>query len=493
MVTDRQVRSLMRCRETEGTLRGAAAKAGMDEKTARKYLRAGRLPSELKQPHSWRTRPDAFEGVWPEVRELLAGQPGLEAKTLFEHLQRQYPGRFQDGQVRTLQRRVKAWRAQEGPAREVMFPQRHEPGRLCQSDFTHMGSLGVTIGAESLDHLIYHFVQTYSNWESATVCFSESFESLAEGLQNALWRLGGVPRVHQTDCLSAAVRRLGDGREFTDRYRALLAHYGLEALTSQPATPHENGDVEQRNHRFKRAMEQALLLRGSRDFESREAYEAFVAQLFDRLNAGRTERLAQEAAVLRRLPLRRFDACRRLTVRVGPSSTIRVQHNTYSVHSRLIGEKVEVCVHAEQIEVWHGTVLVETLARLRGEGGQRINYRHIIDWLVRKPGAFERYLYRDALFPTSRFRMAYDALEARRPGRGHKEYLQILELAARGSETAVDHALDALLRTNETLSLRAVEMAIGAAQEGPGAPEVNVTPVDLSGYDSLLSSHEEAV
>jgi len=193
MVTDRQVRSLMRYRKTEKTLQTAAAKAGMDEKTARKYVRLRRLPSELKKPHVWRTRSDAFEGVWGEVRELLEDRVGLEAKTLFAYLQRQYPGRFQDGQLRTLQRRIKVWRAHEGPAREVMFPQRHEPGRLCQSDFTHMESLGVTIAGEPFAHLIYHFVLTFSNWEAGTVCFSESFERLAEGLQNALCQLGGVP------------------------------------------------------------------------------------------------------------------------------------------------------------------------------------------------------------------------------------------------------------------------------------------------------------
>jgi transposase len=483
----------MRYRETEKLLGTAAAKAGMDEKTARKYVRAGRSPSELKKPHAWRTRPDAFEDVWGEVRELLEDRAGLEGKTLFAYLQRQYPGRFQDGQLRTLQRRIKVWRAHEGPAREVMFPQRHEPGRLCQSDFTHMGSLGVTIAGEAFAHLIYHFVLTFSNWESGTVCFSESFESLAEGLQNALWRLGGVPQVHQTDCLTSAVNKLGSAEEFTDRYRALLAHYGLAGLRSQPRTPHENGDVEQRNHRLKGAMEQALILRGSWEFESREAYEGFVQELFDQLNAGRSERLRQEMPLLRRLALARLAACQRVEVRVGPSSTIRVQHNTYSVHSRLIGETVEARVHAEHIEIWHGSALIERLPRLRGEGKQQVNYRHIIDWLVRKPGAFERYLYRDALFPSSRFRMAFDALEALHPGRGHKDYLQILKLAARENEAAVDSALDNLLSRDEPLSAEAVEAMVKAAQGCCAPREVAVDPVDLGQYDYLLCAQEEAV
>jgi hypothetical protein len=237
MVTDRQVRSLMRYRHTQKTLRAAADKAEMDEKTARKYVGLRRLPSELKKPHTWRTHPDCFEDVWPEAREFLSDNAGLEAKALFEHLQRKYAGRFQDGQLRTFQRRIKDWRAREGPPREVMFPQRHVPGRLCQSDFTRMAALGVTIAGQPFPHMIYHFVLTYSNWETGTICFSESFESLAQGLQNALWELGGVPKVHQTDCLTSAVNKLGNVEEFTRRYTGLMSHYGMEGLRSQPRKP----------------------------------------------------------------------------------------------------------------------------------------------------------------------------------------------------------------------------------------------------------------
>ena len=430
MVTDAQVRRLMKLLKTEKTLAVAAAKAGMDEKTARKYRDLGRLPSEVKKAHTWRTRPDPFTEVWDEVRVLLEANPGLEAKTLFEDLQRRYPGRFADGQLRTLQRRVKAWRAQEGPAKEVFFPQVHRPGELCQSDFTYMNKLAVTIQGQPFNHLIYHFVLPYSNWEAGTICFSESFESLSEGLQNALWELGGVPRAHRTDRLSAAVRKTARPEEFTQRYTGLLAHCGLVGRKTQAARPNENGDVEQRHHRFKRALDQALMLRASRDFASRAEYAAFVRKLFSQLNAGRRERFAQELAVLGRLPQRRLEACKRLWVSVGKSSTIRVNHNVYSVHSRLIGERVEVRLFAEQLQVWYGQKRIETIPRLRGEKRARINYRHVIDWLVRKPGAFENYRWRDELFPTSRFRVACDQLKEHSGARGHKQYLQILHLAA---------------------------------------------------------------
>ena len=274
----------------------------MDEKTARKYLRENKLPSECRAEHTWRTREDPFATKWEEVEELLSMNPNLQAKTLFNYLQGKYPGRFEDGQLRTLQRRVKIWRALEGPPREVFFAQRHEPGRLGQSDFTHLTPLEITIAGQPFSHLLYHFVLTYSNWEAGTVCFSESFESLSEGLQNALWRLGKVPHAHQTDRLSSAVHKLGHPELFTDRYESLLRHYGLEGRTIGAGKANENGDIEQRHHRFKVALDQTLLLRGSRDFASRVEYEAFLQAFFDQLNAGRRTRLDEELAVMRPLP-----------------------------------------------------------------------------------------------------------------------------------------------------------------------------------------------
>jgi hypothetical protein len=272
MVTDQQVKRLWRLRREKLSLDVAAAKAGMDAKTARKYLRDRRLPSEMKQKHLWRTRPDPFEELWSELRGRLALEPGLQAKTLFEYLQRTFPGRFSDGQLRTLQRRIKHWRATEGPAREVFFAQEHQPGQLCESDFTHCRELGVTIGGQPFPHLLYHFVLTYSNWETGTICYSESFESLSEGLQNALGELGGVPREHRSDRMSAAVNNLTDLREFTAAYAALLRHYGVQGQKIQAGRAHENGDIEQRHYRLKQAISQALMIRGSREFGSVAEY-----------------------------------------------------------------------------------------------------------------------------------------------------------------------------------------------------------------------------
>ena len=488
MVTNQQVRRLMSLSKTEETLSLAAAKAGMCEKTARKYRRSGKLPSDMKTPHSWRTRTDPFCDVWDEVRELIEDMPGLEAKTLFEYLQREHPGEFADGQLRTLQRRLKAWRALEGPDKEVFFAQEHHPGALCQSDYTHMSELGITIEGQAFEHLVYHFVLTYSNWETGTICFSETFESLSEGLQNALYALGGVPDAHQSDRLTAAVTTLGDRAKFTERYEGLLRHYSLEGKMIQAARPNENGDVEQRHHRFKRAVEQSLLLRGSRDFESREAYASFLQKLFEQLNSNRQERFAEERKKLHALPAARLGGFKKLLCRVGQGSTVNVERNIYSVNSRLIGEKVEVRLHAEYLEVWYAQTKVETIPRLHGRSHHRVNYRHVIGWLVRKPGAFANYRYRDDLFPTSYFRMAYDALRRQRPDRADKEYLKILHLAARENETVVDETLRFLIDTEQGIDAQKVAGMVREATALPAITDVTIDDIDLECYDAFLSS-----
>jgi hypothetical protein len=473
-------------------LETAALKAGMSANTARKLRDTGVPPSELQArqpPRAGRTREDPFAAVWPEVEALLKLNAGLQAHTLFEELQRRHPGRFQDGQLRTLQRQVKVWRAVSGPAKEVFFPQQHFPGELGASDFCHLSELGITLAGQPFVHLLYHFVLSYSNWETGSLCFSESFESLSAGLQGALWELGGVPKRHRTDSLSAAVQPL-DGKEgFTRRYQALLAHYRLEGQHIQPGKAHENGDVEQRHFRFRSALDQALMLRGSRDFESRESYQRFVRKLLDQLNAGRRERLREELAVLRSLPAVRLDVCRKLKVTVGPSSTVRVLNNTYSVPSRLIGEAVEIRVEVEHLEVWYAQRCVERLPRLRGQYQHRVHYRHVIDWLVRKPGAFAHYRYREDLFPTTRFRMAYDALlrtHAGESGRAEREYLALLFLAARESEAGVDDALRLLLTGAAPLRKEAVEELLASGRALPPATQVEIAPVDLASYDALL-------
>ena len=486
MVTDQQVRKLMGLLSQGKNCSLSAAKSGMDVKTARKYRLKGKLPSDLKTPHEWRTRVEVFQEVWEEILEKLELNPGLAAKTLFVDLQRRYPGRFSDGQLRGFQRKVKRWRALSGPSKEIYFPQEHHPGELCQSDFTHMDKLGVTICGEPFPHMIYHFVLTYSNWESGSICFSESFESLSDGLQNALWHLGGVPIKHRTDRLTAAVNKADNPQEFTERYSGLLRHYGLIGCKTQAYSPNENGDIEQRHYRFKQALDQSLMLRGSRDFANRGAYELYIRELFKQLNMGRSASFSQELSVLRQLPVQRLDSYKRIRASVGYSSTIRASHNTYSVHSRMRGERVDVRLYSEHLEVWYGQQRVEKIPRLRGENKHRIDYRHVIDILVRKPGAFANYRYRSDMFPTHRFRMAYDYLKQHVPARADKEYLSILELAAKENESLVDDALQLLINSSKPISCENVEAIVHSGQKLESPFKVNISAVDLSLYDMLL-------
>lgn len=495
MVTDQQVRRLKQMLSEHKSLTESACKAGMSEKTARKYRDSGILPSEQKPEHTWRTRKDPFESDWPEIQELLENSPKLEALSIFQYLQRKNPGKYQDGQLRTLQRKIKRWRALEGPPKEVVFPQEHHPGRLSQSDFTHMESLGITIENKPFDHLLYHFILTKSNWETVNICFSESFESLSEGFQNALWELGGVPQRHQTDCLSTAVNKEGNPAEFTRRYSALMKHYNITPMKINPGKGNENGDVEQSHYRFKNVVDQELMLRGSRNFNSREEYEQFLRKPLKRGNAGRKKSFKLEKTKLQSLPSRKLDAFTIIIARVSPRSTILINKNTYSVNSRLIGEQVKVKVHAEYLEVRYAQKLLDRIPRLRGEKKHFIQYRHVIDSLLKKPGAFENYKYKQDMFPTTRFRMVYDGLmKHKSPRKAAKEYLQVLNLAAKENESLVDDAICILIqggtRIIDSTAVKEVFEDLKKANQ-PKKPEIEISPVNLSEYDNLLACKEE--
>jgi hypothetical protein len=469
----------------------AAAKAGMSERTARKYARLGHSPSAAKVAHTWRTRPDPFAEVWPEVERWLRQDGGLLAKTVWRELNERYPARFQAGQLRTLQRRFNAWRVKWGPNREVFFPQVHVPGEQAQSDFTDMRALGILIEGQPFAHLLYHFVLTYSNWEAVLICPSESFESLSSGLQSALWRLGGVPQEHRTDNLSAATHELVDsrGRDFTVRYRELIEHYGLRASGNFPGNAHENGDVESSNGGLKSAIDQRLRLRGSRDFASREAYEGFLEVCIAARNALRSARLEEDRAQLRALPARQLPAYRELYATVSRASAIRVMNRAYSVSSRLIGERVRVRVHADILELDYRGERIGVLERLVGQATRRIDYRHVIHSLVKKPGAFRRYAFREDLFPRLEFRRAYDALLAEDNAHADLNYVRILHLAACDGEEAVREVLAQLLAGQSVPVYEAVRTLVRGPRTPSSVPDLTVGEPDLNVYDRLLGAN----
>lgn len=474
----------------QGDLGIAALRSGMHRNTARKYLKAGKLPSSMKKPRDWRTRPDPFAEDWPEVVQRLRDAPELEAKSLFEDLMDRRPGRHQSGQLRTFQRRVKQWRAQEGPPKEVFFSQQHRPGEAMQTDFTWANALNITLCGEPFDHLLCQCVLPYSNWQWVTVCLSESLMALRRGVQSAAFRLGRVPEYHQTDHSTAATHETVEGREFNVEYEGLMRHLGMKPRTTRVGAKEQNGDVEALNGALKRRLEQHLLLRGSREFASRESYEQWLWEIVSKVNLGREKRLGEELEQMSELRVERLAEFTSERVRVTPWSTIRVKQNTYSVPSQLIRETVEVRVYEDRLEVFYGGQRQLRTERLRGSGGRRIQYRHVIWSLVKKPGAFARYRYREELFPALVFRRAYDRLqESRSEYRADLEYVRILHLAASTMESDVVAALELLLSEEDVPVYDKVRSLLEDSK--PSVPQLEAPTVDLRVYDGLLGAGKE--
>jgi transposase len=463
-------------------------KAGMDPKTARRYLRAGRGPKDLNTAHAWRTRPDPLEAIWPDAVRMLENIPEVEAKALFEHLIGAAPCGVAAGTLRTFQRRVACWRRRHGPPREVCFAQVHQPAQWLQFDWTHASELEVTIAGVPYPHLLAHAVLPYSNWEWAVPCQSESVLSLKAGLQEAFWRLGGVTVGVQTDQSSTATHQLQRGkaaRGFNAEYLALCTHLGVQPRTIAVKCPNQNGDVESAQGHLKRRLKQHLLLRGSRDFADAAAYADFVAKICTGINALRTAKLAEEVQRLRPLPPTRFPQAEDIPVRVSCYSTARVKGCAYSLPSRLIGAMVAAHVSQAEVEFRHDGETVATYPRSHGQQ-PRIDYRHVIDSLVQKPGAFATYLYREELFPRPVFRQAYDRLLALDAQRASTHYLEVLQLAARLGEDRVADALGGLLRQGEPPLAALLKPSLEAAQPVRPAEMAAFVP-DLHAYDALAA------
>jgi transposase len=464
----------------------AAAKAGMSLSTAKRYLRMKRKSKRRKSPPvGSRTRKDPFVAVWDELRAMLTNDPGLEAQTLMQWLLEQYPGQFEVGQGRTLRRRVRDWRVLEGPERkEVMFAQIIHAGRQSQSDYTHCNELNISIAGMAFPHMVFHFMLPYSRWEYVEICFTESFETLTTGYARAVRELGAVAPEHRTDNLAAAVP-IGHRGEFQRRWIDFLSHFGVEPSANNPGQSHENGSVEKSNDLFKHAIDQRLRLRGSRDFATLQDYESFLRTAAIERNRVRKDRVQEELQALKPLPHMDWYEPRQYSVTVSGWSTFTVGGATYSTPSRYIGQKLKVLADYEKVRVYYGRHLVQEVSR-KEAGEKCINYRHLIFHLLRKPGAFRNYQFREELFPRVIFRRAYDVLLIHNEDRADKEYLRILNQAALGSEDNVARALELQLKCGEIPSSEGVRIAC----ELPKAvPAVEVAEPKLDGYDKLLSFH----
>ncbi len=485
MISPQQYRKLMKHFELENHIEQSAIKAGIDRKTASKYIQGAAGPEEQREQRHWRTHRDAFEQVWPGVQEMLFREPQLQAKVIFEELLAKEPGKFSYRQQRSFERRVRAWKRRHGVERELFFTQDHRPGERLQLDWMHCEQLEIELGEGRFNHLLVHVVLPYSNWEWARVCYSESYLSLKSGLQSALVELGGCPRYCQSDQSSTATHVRGggsrrSGREYNARYLGLLAHYGLEPAVIGVAEPHENGDVESAHGHLRTAIDQALHLRGSRRFGSVAEYEGFIFMLLRRRNAGRKECFEIERAALRPLAETRWPEYDEEVARVSREALVRVGKQSYSVPARYAGERLRVRITETELEFyWNGEVIERTEKR-RGDQGVFVNWRHLIGALQRKPGALIGWRHREAMFPNARWRGLYDILKERHsPGRAEREYLGILALGLQERLERLEAVLEELGQQVDLDTMRRrfcppnniVEMKL----------EVN-----LSSYDELL-------
>ncbi|HJW82051.1 MAG TPA: IS21 family transposase [Acidiferrobacterales bacterium] len=494
-ITDQQVRLYMSYRKYH-TQELAAAKAGISARSARRVEEDVTLPSQNPRRY-WRSRADPFAGVWDtEVVPRLKSAPKLMAITLLRKLQDDHPERFPDGLLRTLQRHIRQWRALEGPPKEVFFPQEHAPGHRGLSDFTAMGELRITIANAPFAHILYHFVLAFSRWEHVEVVESgESFEALSKGLQNALWQAGGAPQEHRSDSLSAAFKNLAEEEDFTVRYTALLDHYGMAGTRNNRGVSHENGSVESSHRYLKEAIEQALLLRGHRDFEDRAAYEAFVREAVMRRNRRNAAAFRIEREHLQELPERRSTDFVEEEARVTRCSTFTVRAILYSAPSRLIGHRLKVRLYSDRLDCYLSGALVLTLSRgtrspITGRG-RMIDYRHFIDALKRKPQAFKGLAFRDALFPREAYRRTWEQLELKLTQRqACQTIVALLEMAARdGVEGVLAQRLDALRLTGELPDVKRLREEF--APRKTELPQVTVEIPAPSVYDALLPSEQE--
>src|ERR1700716_2159827 len=472
----------------------AAAKSGFSRATGYRIEDDPRLPSQKKAPRG-RRRPDPLAALWDsEIVPILQAAPGIRAIAVFEEVRRRHP-EISVNIRRTLERRMRAWRALAGPERDVIFRQEHEPGRLGLSDFTDTSVLGVTVAGVVLGHRLYHFRLAFSGFAHAHVVLGgESFVALAEGLQNALWALGGVPEQHRSDSLSAAFCNLDREaqEDLTRRYEELCAHYGMTPSRNNRGVAHENGSIESSHGHLKNVLHDELLLRGTRDFEDLAAYRRFVDEVVGRRNARNRKRIEIERAALKQLPDRRTTDYEEARVVVTSSGGFILRRVFYSVPSRLIGHRLNVHLYDDRLDCFLGSTQLLTLRRGRpppgsGKHGHVVDYHHVIHALRKKPMALLNLVYRDQLFPRRAYARAFEALVAKESEKqACRTMVGLLALAHdRACEAELAHVIDADLNAGCLPDLDRLRDRF--KPDEAVIPNVAVELVPLSAYDELVS------
>ena len=489
-ITRNQEELYMKSRQKGLSQEAAAARTGISIRSGRAIELRERKP----KPRHWRTRPDPLTAVWDEhLLPLLEREPELTGLTLLEYLQDTFPDQYDQTVLRTLQRRVRHWKAVHGPEKDVIFRQAPQPGRQGLSDFTYF-PVCITIAGEPLKHLLYQFRLAFSGWRYVlAIQGGESYAALAEGLQRALSRLGGCPQEHRTDSLSAAFNNKDD--QLRTCYAALCDHYNMTATRNNKGISHENGAIEAPHGSLKRRLSQALKVRGAADFDSVDEYQHFIEHVVTRLNRRVRSRLAVEQALLQALPDYGFADYTEVAVRVTRSATIEVRRVLYTVPSRLIGERLLIHLHHDRLRAFLGADLVVTLARVHARGQQRlrqVDYHHVIHALAAKPQAFRYSRLRDDLLPNDRYRQLWRTVDEQLAARDACKWMVgVLRLAADyDCERALMDYLEAMLATGPVPTLKHLQ-----ARYLPQQPvvNVNVEQHDLEAYDQLLATPDVTV
>jgi hypothetical protein len=491
-ITRHQESLYMNKRQLGQSQETAAAKAAISERSGRR-IEKGERPSIPGERH-WRTREDPFEAIWEkELVPLLEKESRLTGLTLWEYLEDEHAGKFPYNVLRTLQRRVKHWKATQGPEKVVIFRQSVPAGQQGLSDFSHPNT-EITIQGAVFAHLLYQFRFAYSGWRYVQIILGgESYSALADGLQSALTLAGGSPVEHRTDSLSAAFINSAEEEKLTKAYNALCAHYNLYATRNNRGVSHENGAIECAHGSFKRRLDQALKLRGSCDFAAIKDYQAFLNKVTERLNKRCQSRFKDEQLALQALPGERFMDYSELSLKVTRSSTLEVKRVLYTVPSRMIGENVRVHVYHDRFAFFIGQTLTSTLARIYPQAGQErarcINYRHIIHSLSAKPQAFRFLQFRDELLPTETYRKLWLYGDQQFQCRDACKWIVgVLRIAMdHDCEERLGNELLALVDNNEPLpTLKTLQ------ERYLGSKPVPVIPArqqDLASYDHLLQGN----
>ena len=499
-VTTEQVKLYMKLRQEDKlTQIGCGAKAGFSERTARTIDHGKHHTQHPHKPRQYKTRESSIDKLWEdELKQKLEDNPALQPTTLFIDLQRNYVDDqgnpiYDASCLRTLQRRVREWKAKHGASKEVMFPQKHYPGDQGLSDFSHMKDIGITIAGKPLDHMIYHFRLVFSKYSYVKVILSgESFQALSEGLQEALFHIGGAPKEHRTDSLAAAYKNDKDvaNEDLTDRYKELCAYYGMNPTRNNKGVSHENGSVESSHGHLKNRIKQELMVRGRKDFETLAEYEQWLSHVVENSNRRNTKNFKLEQSALHPLPKHKTADYEVKSVKVSSHSMINIKQIKYSVSARLVGHALTVHISQKDIIAYLGSSEVfRTERRYANKVSSKyvIDYKHLIHAFIKKPRAFRYCQYKDELLPNEHYQTIWQYLDrTQAPDSACKSILRLLKLSAdHNCEEALAQACLALIEVDKPIIIESLETQFN--KNNPRLPTQTVPSPSINQYDHLLS------